>query len=276
VFAGSLTAEEVLSCRDAAGVVLGDALGDIGYTASNIPGVSAPILGNTDAYVEIHVEQGSRLESTSTQIGLVAGSWAAYKYDLRFTGEQSHTGATPMEDRRDALLAAATVIIGVNALTRGVPEFHTSATELEASPRSPNVVTASATMHVELRAPETDVLNEAESKLFALLAKVERDLSVSVTISRQWHRSPGRYWQDGVDLARHCADRIGLTWRELYTISGHDSIPLSAVVPTVMLFTPSAGGWAHNSKELTIDEDMIDGVAMMTEVLKTLCGKAER
>jgi N-carbamoyl-L-amino-acid hydrolase len=271
VFVGSLPLGEALASRDTSGDTLQKALQRIGFLGPEAGAKATISITDVVAYAEIHVEQGNRLETTGANIGVVTGSWAAYKYDLRLTGEQSHTGATPMADRRDALLAAATVILGVNALTHGIPDFHTSVTELDAGPKSPNVVACLASMHVELRAPTLAVLEGAEVQLLQLMASVESELAVAVSITRQWHRAPAIYWPAGVVLAKDCADRAGLSCQFLETISGHDSIALNSVVPTVMLFTPSSGGWAHNSKELTLDPDLNNGVDMLTEVLRALC-----
>jgi N-carbamoyl-L-amino-acid hydrolase len=265
VFTGGLAREVALGAEDSQNVTVRQALTAIGFLGE------APTGRDFLAYAEIHVEQGSRLTAQQTELGIVTGSWAAFKYDLEFTGEQSHTGATPMAQRKDALLAAALVISGVHALAADAGDFHASVTELEAYPKSPNVVTARTRMHVELRAPDMQVLWELEARFLELLRTAHRETAVTNVIVRNWHREAAAYWPEGIELARRAASAVGLRTSEMATISGHDSIALNSVMPTVMLFTPSAGGWAHNVNELTEEADMLNGLIMITQVLRDLC-----
>lgn len=267
VFSGALELEVALRSSDESGTTVAQALEDIGFLGSDEIGEEFA------GYVEIHVEQGRELTENCTQIGLVEGNWAAYKYDVLLMGEQSHTGATRMVDRRDALWAVSQVIDGVRLIAEigGGDLLHTSVTKLQTYPHSPNVVTSKASCHVELRSPDPEVLTGAEQEFETLLAFVQEKTGVTVVVRQEWHREPARYWPTGLDLAERCAGRAGLSHRRMRTISGHDSIPLNKVVPTIMLFVPSVGGWAHSERELTSDSDMLNGVTMLTEVLTELC-----
>ena len=91
-----------LDVADLDGVTVREALESIGYLGSD----PAPSLDALAGYAEIHIEQGRHLDEEGVTIGLVEATWAAQKYHLIVTGDQSHTGSTVISDRHDALLGA--------------------------------------------------------------------------------------------------------------------------------------------------------------------------
>jgi N-carbamoyl-L-amino-acid hydrolase len=262
VYSGDLDLPTALASTDAQGVDVATALSAAGGTESGAFELDPA------AYVEIHVEQGYRLERAAIDIGMVTGNWAAYKYDILIEGEQSHTGATPMHQRKDAMYAAALVIAGVRDIADSAPvELNSSVTQLRSYPDSPNVVTSRVTAHVELRGETAQTLLPAESQLMELLTSAAVRSRTSISIVRSSHREPELFWPAGIEVARRAAERLGLSSIELKTLAGHDSIQLNHVVPTVMLFVPAVAGEAHNEKELTSTADMLNGVALVSEVL---------
>lgn len=266
VFTKALDIETVLESKDEHGVRLGDELVRLGWNGPD------EWIEPVDAYAEIHVEQGSCLERTGTNIGVVVGNWAAVKIDVAVEGEQSHTGATPMPERRDALYAAALVIVETRKVADSYPDdqVHTSVTKLRTFPHSPNIVTSKANFHIEVRSASYATAIEASEKL---IASFERLASVSGTAIRTMNmetRENMSYWRPGWDLSEHVADVLGLSHSRIKTISGHDSVAMNAKYPTVMLFAPSAGGYAHSPKEYTDPEAQIKGMHELTGVLMQL------
>lgn len=270
VFTGKLALETALATTDAGGTTVEEALDEIGSRGDGrVPAVRS--------YAEIHVEQGRVLEDEGTTIGLVTSTWAARKFDVVVDGEQSHTGSTTMADRRDALVGAARLVVAVRALAEAHTEspLHTSVARFEVEPNSPVVVARRVLMNVDLRAPDPAVLDAAEAELRAVIAEVEQEAHVTVSLRQThgWDRQP--YPASGITLAQDAATAAGLSSREIMTIAGHDSTNLKDVVPTVMLFIPSVEGIAHNERELSRDEDCVAGVDLLTEVLERLCWGAE-
>ena len=102
---------KVLATKDAHGVTVAEAL----HAINGVGTFSAPPIA---AYSEIHIEQGRGMDDAGTTIGLVSSTWSARKYEIVVRGEQSHSGATRMKDRRDAVLGAAKVIVAVNDLLK--------------------------------------------------------------------------------------------------------------------------------------------------------------
>ncbi|MEU3306201.1 M20 family metallo-hydrolase [Nocardiopsis sp. NPDC006832] len=264
VYTGRMPLETALAVRDRAGVSVAEALADTG------------LLGEDDGpeaafCAEIHVEQGRVLEDSGTTIGLVAACWAARKYRIVVRGEQAHSGAAVMGDRRDALLGASMLVVAARELADRFPgALHTAVGSMDVYPNSPVVVASRAELLLDLRSEDEGVLAEADRLLRERVAAVEETASVSVELelSHAWGIDP--YQPEGVELARGGARRLGLSHREVRTVAGHDSINMKARVPTVMLFVPSVEGVSHNEGEYTEDADLVAGTAMLTEVVRRL------
>ncbi|MGP9723849.1 Zn-dependent hydrolase [Corynebacterium sp. AOP40-9SA-29] len=265
VFTGALSLQDALAATDRDGVSVKDAV-----AASDWRPVAAPPA--VAAYAEIHVEQGRVLEDTGTTIGLVSATWGARKFSVTVHGEQGHTGSTLMADRRDALFGASLIIAAVRRMTDEVTSgtLQASVSQLTLEPNSPVTIAREVTMNVDLRSPDSDVLQWAEQRLAAVVAAAEQEAHVVVdrTLTHQWALNP--YPADGVDLAAEVAEGLGQTYREVYTVAGHDSTNMKDRVPTVMLFVPSVEGVSHNEAELTSDADMLAGVEVLTEVVRRL------
>lgn len=223
----------------------------------------------TVGYAEIHVEQGRGLEERGLQIGFVTATWGAKKFRVTVTGSQAHTGSTRMEDRRDALYGAARVIVAAHDVASRAPEraLHSSVSELELEPNSPVTLAREVVLNLDLRSPDTDVLDEAEAWLRGEVARIETEARVEVALDLTHSWGQLGYPEAGVALARRVAHEKGLHGGEVMTVAGHDSTNMKGVVPTIMLFVPSVDGISHNEAELTSDADMLAGVDMLTGVL---------
>ncbi len=169
VFTGVLPLEKALATTDRNGVTVAQALDLIGGRGE---ARRFPIA----AYAEIHIEQGKILEELGKTIGVVEGTWCAYKYEILISGEQAHTGSTRMADRRDALLAAALFIVAVRELCDGfeVEQLHTSVAELDVLPNSPVAIAREVQLLADLRAPESSVLHVAFERLTEQIKRSRR------------------------------------------------------------------------------------------------------
>lgn len=264
VYTGVLPLDTALAVRDRAGVTVEEALAPTGFLGEGD--------GPEAVYsAEIHIEQGRLLENGNTTIGLVTASWAASKYVVRVRGEQAHSGATVMADRKDALYGAALLVVFARALADRFPGvLHTAVGQLDVYPNSPVVVASEVTMLLDLRCNDEAVLQEANALLQKLFDDVERLAGVQVRreLSHEWGINP--YQPEGVELARTSARRLGYSNGEILTVAGHDSINMKSIVPTVMLFVPSVEGISHNEGEYTRDTDLVAGLDVFTDVVRRL------
>ncbi|WP_279387084.1 M20 family metallo-hydrolase [Rhodococcus sp. Eu-32] len=262
VFIGKFDAENILDVTDRAGISVRDALSDIGFHGDG----TAPIAAS---YAEIHIEQGPILEKEDTTIGIVTANWAARKYSITVHGEQSHTGATHMALRHDALVGASKIVVAARELTTKFDDglLLASVGQFDVEPNSPIVVPSKVTMAIDIRSSDPDVLEKAHAML---LDAIEQETEVQVSINTSSLRPSTSYQGEGVELAEKAATDLGLSYRRMLTMAGHDSVNMKDIVPTVMLFVPSVDGISHSEKELTHDDDMVDGVRMLTETVARL------
>ncbi|WP_053387761.1 M20 family metallo-hydrolase [Leucobacter japonicus] len=275
VFTGKLPLADALATTDPHGVTVADALGALGELGDGdvFGGASGRSVAS---YAEIHVQQGRSMEEDGVTIGLVDATWAAHKFEFRVTGAQAHSGSTLMEDRRDALLGAARLVVAAREL---VDEFepgqlHTACGELNVYPNSPVVVASEVELLIDLRSPSAEVIRQAHASLQRTIERVQREdrVEIAVTAEHSWDRNP--YPENGVELARGVAEELGLTHDRVMTVAGHDSTNMKDTVPTVMLFVPSVAGVSHNLDEFTEEADLIAGVDHLTGVVRRLAGGA--
>ncbi|MFK4640594.1 M20 family metallo-hydrolase [Paenarthrobacter histidinolovorans] len=268
VYTGKLDLDAALNTKDADGITVRDALDAIGCRGT--------FEGPEAAYcAEIHIEQGRSMEREGITIGLVSSNWAANKYEFVVHGEQAHTGSTVIADRKDALLGASMLVVAARELADRFPGvLHTSVGQLNVYPNSPVVVPSRVNLLLDLRSADEAVLAEADALLHARITEIERLANVSVekNHSHSWAVTP--YQPEGVELAAKVAAHLGLSNKEVMTLAGHDSTNMKDLVPTVMLFVPSVDGISHNEHEYTTDEDIVAGLAMLTEVVGRLCDGA--
>lgn len=226
------------------------------------------------AYMEVHIEQGRRLEAAGIQIGIVDSTWGAEKFTCQVRGDQGHTAATMLEDRHDALFGGALVVAAAREVAEQFSDeqvtVNSACGEFHVSPNSPVVVPSQVDLRVDFRSADRERLTRAVAEFrkrvdgAAARAKVE----IELTPEHSWPVQ--EYDAAGIELAKSAADSLGLSHTVLKTLSGHDSTNVKDVAPTIFLFVPSVEGISHNERELTSDEDMLAGVAMVTEVLRRI------
>ncbi|MFT4280011.1 M20 family metallo-hydrolase [Microbacterium sp.] len=269
VFTGILDLHAVLETTDRFGVRVADALDDIDARG-------AFELGEVAGYAEIHIEQGRSLEEQGITIGVVEATWSAHKYDVLVRGDQSHTGATRMADRKDAILGAAHLITRVRDLCDLFPveALHTSVGELDAFPNSPVTVAGEVRMLVDLRAPSSETLVSAGAHLREAIAAAAAASRTEIEILSTVTWNSGPFLERGIAVAEEAAAAAGHSHTRVLTLAGHDATNMKDIAPTVLVFVPSVEGITHNEAEYTRDDDALAGVAVFTRVVERLASGA--
>lgn len=273
-FVGTLDTEFALGRHDDKGISLGEALEAVGFRGNDAP---PPV---PSCYLELHIEQGGRLEEAQAQIGIVTRNWGAVKLDVAFVGEQAHTGPTAMGRRRDALLAAAQAIVEIRAIADSRPGIvHTSVGRIAVEPNSSNVVASEVEISIEVRAGDDATLEEASARLDAIIAGAAERARVGTTIRSRSVRSGRMLTASVCDLVERSAADVGRESLRMATISGHDALSLLGVCPSGIVFVPSIGGISHNEAEDTSAEDIEAGFDVCLRAAERLCsagGSPER
>lgn len=267
VFAGHFDLETTLATEDPAGVTVEAALRSIGYLGEGFRPEAA-------AYLEVHIEQGRRLERSGVPIGVVETSWHTQKLMVQVVGEQSHTGATLMADRHDALAAAAEVVLAAEGVVDEFPaeSIVTSVGRLDVLPNSPIVVPRQVDMVVDLRADKPERVHKARRDLLDRFERIAVNRGVEILAEDFDIRPMQPFPRESVDLGGKAAADVGVESVALATLAGHDSVAMNRIIPSVMLFVPSQGGVSHCEREFTSDADLVTGLEVLTEALRRVMG----
>lgn len=264
VFTGSMALEYALEREDRDGVSLRDSLSDIGYFGD--AGVPTP-----DHYLEIHIEQGIKLQNANVPVAIVSSCWGAKKLLVEVSGRPDHTGPTPMEDRRDALLAASHLIVQANEVSRrSAATLYSSVGRIEVSPNSPNTIADSVQLWVEFRSGDEEALREAERQFESSFAGIAATTGCGLEVVSTENRAVVEFDQESNAAIEDVFARSGTSYLHMPTIAGHDAIRLQSVCPTTLLFVPSKDGISHSPEEFTSDEDVCAGFDAMLHAVSRL------
>lgn len=270
VFTGVHTAEAMHAQKDIDGVSVGEALQAIGYRGD------APPL-TVGAYFEAHIEQGPILENTGTTIGVVQGALGQRWFDVEITGQDSHAGPTPMELRRDALLAASRLVIEVNRVARTFPDnARATVGHLRVSPNSRNVVPGAVTMTIDARNARDETLLAMVEDLRRTARSIEAECGVTIDIREVLHFAPSHFDPKLIDSVRDAATALGLSCRDIVSGAAHDAVYLSRVAPTAMIFIPCDGGLSHNELENASPEHIAAGASVLINAVVAAAGQKNR
>lgn len=266
VYVGGMALEDALEIEDRDGITVGNELDRIGYRGA------APIPGRVPhAFVELHIEQGPVLEDESITIGVVNGVQGISWTELTLTGQSCHAGTTPMRLRHDPGYVAAAVTTFVRDLT---DEFGGSQVAtvgaIDLVPNLVNVVPSVATVTVDLRNTDDEVLQRAEAQFRSFVAETAEREGVSVETRTLARFEPVDFDPRVIDLVEAAAQRAGLTSRRMPSGAGHDAQMFARVCPTAMIFTPSVNGISHNVTEYTEPADLEAGANVLLDVMLNL------
>jgi allantoate deiminase len=197
-------------------------------------------------------------------VGVVSAIVGHTRANVAVRGEAGHAGTLPMDGRRDALAAAAEIVLAVERLGRETDGLVATVGRVVVEPGAANVVPGSARLPLDVRHPADDVRESALARLRRELVDVATKRTVEVDLSIAWERSAVELSPDlRSDLARAIAAE-GHPVRELASGAGHDAAVLSRICPAAMLFVRCAGGISHDPRE-SVDED---DVAVALDVLE--------
>jgi beta-ureidopropionase / N-carbamoyl-L-amino-acid hydrolase len=264
VYAGVFTPEFAWSRTDRDGVTLGDALDAIGYRGKEKVGER-----RFQAMFELHIEQGPILEDEGKAIGVVEGVQGMRWYEVTVTGQDAHTGATPMYLRKNALLGAARMIDRIDAIAEAHLPGVATVGLIENKPNSRNVIPGEVFFTVDLRHPDEAVLVRMEAAFRHALPVVMEPLKLAFEEKMIWNSPAVRFAPALVDCVKAAVAKAGVSSRPMASGAGHDAAYTARVMPTTMIFVPSAGGISHNEAEATtLDECGIGAQVLMNAVLE--------
>ena len=262
VFGGVFTRDWAAARTDRAGVRFGEALEAIGYRGGERCGAH-PL----SAFFELHIEQGPILEAEAKEIGVVTGVQGMRWFEATIVGQESHTGTTPMDRRKNALLGAARLIERVDAVARAKPRAVGTVGLMEVKPNSRNVVPGEVFLTIDLRHPETAVLDAMERAVMQAVREVCDPLGLAGTVTKIWDEPPTRFDPGCIAAVRRAAETSGYSFRDMVSGAGHDSVYVARVAPAAMIFVPCRDGISHNEAEFSSKEQCAAGAQVLLQAV---------
>jgi N-carbamoyl-L-amino-acid hydrolase len=245
-FAGKLPVAKVRDTKDDGGLRFGDELERIGYAGT------AP-LGNRplDCYLELHIEQAPDLDCEGCDIGIVVGGYRTLALRVDVNGETSHSGGTPMAQRRNALVGAGYLIGAVNdiGLAYAGEQGRTTTPRIECFPNLPGIIPERVQLIVDFRHPDPGGFERMHAEIRAAIAQVEAKAQVEITVTEGWSWGTSLFAPECISLLKETASELGLPYREMLSQAGHDAYAVAELTPTAMIFTPCRNGISHNTNE---------------------------
>jgi N-carbamoyl-L-amino-acid hydrolase len=245
VYCGAFTEDYARERLDADGVSFGQALDEAGVAGEADVG-GRPV----KAFFEVHIEQGPVLEEAEELIGVVTHANGQFWYEVTFEGVESHAGPTPMDRRKDALVAAADLIRVVNEIGHAhLPGACATCGCIEVYPASRNVIPGRSWVTVDFRHPDEAQLQAMDKQLHAEVERISQARGVTGKIEKVFSYPVTEFDPACVSAVRDAAAALGYSHRDISSGAGHDAVYMARVAPTAMIFTPCIGGISHNEAE---------------------------
>jgi hydantoinase/carbamoylase family amidase len=263
---GALPQDALAQLRDAGGVSAIDARSAYLDQLADLPRV-APPLQRLRAHAEVHVAQRHALR----ELGVVTAVASPRRFAVRIEGQAGHSGEVSMADRRDALAAAAQVVLAVEAAARAEPaETVATVGTLTVEPGAISVIPGRARLAIDVRGIDSESLARVESAIRAAVAEIATRRAVSAEIELVRAGEPVTMDAALVQAALEAARERGIPATETWSGAGHDAQHLTALVPALLLFVPLHGGESHTPREEADMDEIVQAAAVMTAVLGRL------
>lgn len=225
------------------------------------------------AYLELHIEQGGILDAEKIDIGVVEGIVGINWWDVTIEGFANHAGTTPMNNRQDALLAAAKFIEAVNRIVTSVPGRQVGTVgRIQAFPGAPNVIPGKVVLSLELRDLDEVKILTLYQRIRAEADQIARTNKVTFDFKEINTNIPAPTDPVIRGLIDQSAKELGLTTKVMPSGAGHDAQDMARLGPVGMIFIPSVGGISHSPKEFSRPKDIENGANVLLRTLLKLDG----
>jgi len=272
VAVGDRSVEDALAIEDDDGINLEDALERIGFRGEGRLDAS-----EWDAWYELHIEQDTRLERENVPVGVVTTITGISHCEVEIQGEANHAGATPMDERTDALAAASEVVLDVEAAATNVVETESETAvgtvgSLSVSPNATNVVPGTVELGVDIRDVEYQSMQTIAEATRSSLAIVEADRGVETSFARPFDLEPTPMSESLREAAHRAGETAGVQTIDLHSGAAHDTMHVADVTEAALLFAPSQDGISHNPREWTDWEDCANATRVLAGAMAESAG----
>ena len=245
------------------GTTIRDGIGIIGGDVSRL-GEAVKKKGDIACYIELHIEQGGLLEQASTTIGVVQGIVGLRWFEITVTGFSNHAGATPMDQRQDAMLAAAKFTVAVNDAVRAQPGRQVATVgRMVVSPNTTNVIPGQVLLTVDLRDLDQQKIEQFTTVFERLAREIGAATNTTFSFKRLTDSRPAISDPQVMGWIESSATALGLSSQRMPSGAGHDAQEIAHIAPMAMIFIPSVGGISHSPREFSRAADIAHGADVL-------------
>lgn len=231
------------------------------------------------AYLELHIEQGPILEAKKKSIGVVTSIAAPTRFRVVFTGQADHSGTTPMEMRRDALVAAAEFIIAVEKVSRRYSRIEKGRVvgtvgTMKIDPGVINAIPGKTELAVDIRSITAQAKQRVVRLVQAQMREIARRRNIRAEILPLREEDPVPLDKRLIRLLKECCEARNIAYEIMPSGAGHDAMQMAKITRAGMLFVPSRRGISHSPLEWSEPEDVCVGAQLLLDSMIRLANEA--
>jgi beta-ureidopropionase / N-carbamoyl-L-amino-acid hydrolase len=269
--AGEVHAKDLTNAVDAGGTKLADVLSSLGVSARNLGQLQRP-RKSLKAYLELHIEQGPILEAKGKRIGLVTSIAAPSRFKIIFKGRADHSGTTPMEMRKDALVASAQLIEYVETVCRQYSSMERGRVvgtvgAMKIEPGVINAVPGRVELAVDIRSTSARAKARVARHVKSQARAIARGRNLGVEVLNIREENPVPLDPRLLRVTQKICDAKAIDYEIMPSGAGHDAMQMAKIAPAGMIFVPSRRGISHNPLEWTDPADIALGAQLLMETM---------
>lgn len=262
-YTGKADIKDLLSSEDDSGKTVGEELNRIGYRGSDTVQVGC--------YLELHIEQGPRLHAEGIPIGIVEGIQGLAWWTGEYFGESNHAGSTPMNMRKDTLLAASKLALEAEKLALRIGKGSVATMgRIKPHPDIINIVPGKCSFTIDFRQFDNVLFETGKEEIEKLIISCASERQLNYSFRNVAEVAPIVFDSEMVNTAEAKASFLGLKSMRMISGASHDAQFLTAICPSVMIFVPSTGGRSHCPEEWTDAHEMENGCNVLLQTVSEL------
>ncbi|KMY53326.1 allantoate amidohydrolase [Bacillus sp. FJAT-27231] len=269
-FAGKLPAEMLETVHDSKGNLIKTELEKVGGGLEKFPAMGQ-MAEEKKAFIELHIEQGKRLESRNLSVAVINKFVGMYRSTVRVSGQANHSGTTMMEHRQDALAAAAEIILEVERHCReDETDLVGSVGKLNVFPNATNIIPGQVEFNLEVRGEDGDRIYKVVDLIRESWKTIAQKRQVEVEEEIFLRQDPIDLDQEIVSILQRTAEEMKEPYRTFASMAVHDAAHMAAVTKSAMIFVKSINGKSHCPEEISLPEDIEKAGNLMLKSLMNI------
>jgi len=269
--AGEVHADDLTHAVDPQGTKLENVLASLGITRRNLKSMRRDPK-TLKAYLELHIEQGPILEAKGKRIGLVTSIAAPSRFRIILKGRADHSGTTPMNMRKDALVASAQLIEYIEKVCRQYASMEKGRVvgtvgAIKVEPGVINAVPGRAELAVDIRGTSAQSKNRVARLVKQQARVIAKKRGIGIEVLNIREEDPVPLDKRLLRLTRELCDEKQINYEIMPSGAGHDAMQMAKITPAGMIFVPSKRGISHNPLEWTDPKDIALGAQLLMETM---------